>query len=86
MKGRIPQLVASHQDGYRRWHNPLLLISVINGGITNPYLYAMAGDYTVSIDGLLEAWDSTIFYGDDYPYHCGSSDNIIAVVDVGNTG
>jgi hypothetical protein len=26
--------VASHQDGYRQWHNLLLLISIINGGIT----------------------------------------------------
>jgi hypothetical protein len=33
---RIPQLAASHQDVYRPWHNPLLLISVINGGVTVP--------------------------------------------------
>ena len=24
---------APHQEGYRLWHNPLLLISVINGGL-----------------------------------------------------
>lgn len=31
MNRRIPQLPASHKDVYRRWHNSLLLISVING-------------------------------------------------------
>ncbi len=32
--GRIQRLVASHQEGYWRRHNPLLLMSIINGGIT----------------------------------------------------